>query len=167
MFFGVCTGLAAYFGIDVVLVRIAFVAVIAFSGGAGGLVYIAMALLIPKAQTSEERAAAQNSDRVTAHDLINRAKQEYQKWDKHAWKTRRREMKRQQRLWQRQGRAWQEHRYNPGLMGETMQALLFALAIWVLYTYVPQTQPFFDHLWALFIQGWTWILGGMERAFSR
>jgi phage shock protein C len=166
MVFGVCTGLAAYFGVDVVLVRIAFVALIAFSGGAGGVLYVAMGVLVPKARTPEERAAAANGERVTAHDLMNRAREEYEKWDKNSWRARRRELKQQQRRARHQGRAWQDYPHGPGLVGETAQALFFALCVWAVYTYVPQTQPFFHHLWALFIQGWTWILGGVERAFS-
>jgi phage shock protein C len=45
---GVCGGLADYFGIDPVLVRVAFV-VITFAGGAGLLAYIILWIVMPPA----------------------------------------------------------------------------------------------------------------------
>ncbi len=45
VFAGVCGGLARYFGVDSALVRLAFV-VIAFAGGLGFLVYLALMLLM-------------------------------------------------------------------------------------------------------------------------
>ena len=44
---GVCSGLADYFGIDVVLVRAIFVASFLFAGVGGGL-YLILWLLMPK-----------------------------------------------------------------------------------------------------------------------
>ncbi len=44
---GVCGGLGEFFAIDPVLFRIIFV-VLAFTGGSGILIYIVMALIIPK-----------------------------------------------------------------------------------------------------------------------
>ena len=46
VFLGVCGGLAEYFGIDPVLVRLAFV-LITLAGGAGVLAYIIMAIVMP------------------------------------------------------------------------------------------------------------------------
>lgn len=43
--FGVCGGLAEYFNIDVVLVRLIFV-IFTFLGGPGLIVYIALALIM-------------------------------------------------------------------------------------------------------------------------
>ena len=43
---GVCGGLAAYFDIDVTLVRLAWVA-FTFLGGSGILIYIIAAIIIP------------------------------------------------------------------------------------------------------------------------
>jgi len=49
--FGVCGGIASYFNIDPVLVRLGMVA-LAFIDGAGVLLYIIMALVIPEAGRS-------------------------------------------------------------------------------------------------------------------
>jgi len=47
IFFGVCTGMADYVEIDVTLIRLVFV-VLFFAGGSGILVYLIMALIMPK-----------------------------------------------------------------------------------------------------------------------
>lgn len=52
---GVSSGLANYFGIDAVIVRILFVVLTLFSGGAGILIYIVLWLLVPAAETSSEK----------------------------------------------------------------------------------------------------------------
>lgn len=51
---GVAAGLAKYFGIDVVLIRILFVIAL-LTGGWGIVLYIALWLLVPEAKTSSER----------------------------------------------------------------------------------------------------------------
>lgn len=49
MLAGVCAGLAEYFGLEVSMVRIGYVAISIFSVGFPGLIlYIAMALIIPQ-----------------------------------------------------------------------------------------------------------------------
>jgi phage shock protein PspC (stress-responsive transcriptional regulator) len=45
--FGVCSGLANYFGLDPTLVRVAFL-VSVFVFGAGGLLYLALAVVMPE-----------------------------------------------------------------------------------------------------------------------
>ena len=55
---GVCTGLAAFAGIDVSLIRAAFVLGTVFSGGALLVAYMASVFLVPVARTPEETAAA-------------------------------------------------------------------------------------------------------------
>jgi phage shock protein PspC (stress-responsive transcriptional regulator) len=55
---GVCNGLAAFFNIDVSIIRILFVVLALGTSGAWILVYIVMMFVIPYAETSEERAAA-------------------------------------------------------------------------------------------------------------
>ena len=52
---GVSAGLANYFGIDAVIVRILFVVITLFSGGAGIFVYLVLWLLVPAAETSSEK----------------------------------------------------------------------------------------------------------------
>ena len=69
---GVCNGLAAYFGIDVTIVRIAF-AFAAFMWGSGVLLYLLMMIILPRAETSAEKAAAYGAP-STAEEFIRRAK---------------------------------------------------------------------------------------------
>jgi phage shock protein PspC (stress-responsive transcriptional regulator) len=44
---GVCTGLADYFGVDVLIARLAFVALALMTGGVGVLLYVIMAFVVP------------------------------------------------------------------------------------------------------------------------
>ena len=52
---GICSGLAAYFNISVILVRVLFL--LAFFWGVGFLIYIVMWLFVPKARGAKERLA--------------------------------------------------------------------------------------------------------------
>lgn len=54
---GVCGGLAEYFSIDPVLVRVIFV-VLAFFSGVGLLLYVVLALVTPSASTASGAASA-------------------------------------------------------------------------------------------------------------
>jgi phage shock protein PspC (stress-responsive transcriptional regulator) len=54
MIAGVSAGLANYFGLDVVLVRIAFVVLVLFGGG-GIIIYLLMWLVVPPAVTASEK----------------------------------------------------------------------------------------------------------------
>jgi phage shock protein PspC (stress-responsive transcriptional regulator) len=72
---GVCNGIAAYFGIDVAIVRIAFVFT-SFFWGSGLLLYIIMAVIIPRARTSAEKSAATGVP-STAEEFIRRAREGY------------------------------------------------------------------------------------------
>jgi phage shock protein PspC (stress-responsive transcriptional regulator) len=60
---GVCTGLAAYARVDVVLIRLIFVLVGVFSGGIAILVYVALAFVMPLAVTDAEIAEAHDGTR--------------------------------------------------------------------------------------------------------
>jgi phage shock protein PspC (stress-responsive transcriptional regulator) len=73
---GVCAGIAAFFDIDVNIIRLLFIIATIFTSGAVLLVYIAMMFLIPSAQTSEQWAAAHGAP-FNAQDVIDRAKREY------------------------------------------------------------------------------------------
>jgi phage shock protein PspC (stress-responsive transcriptional regulator) len=76
MISGVCNGLAAYFNMDVTLVRIIFVVLGILTSGGWILAYILMMFVIPYAKTSEERAAARGQP-FNAQELVDRAKQQY------------------------------------------------------------------------------------------
>ena len=58
MIAGVCTGLAAFFGVDVTIVRIVFLVLVVLTKGFWALAYGVLMFVIPSANTAEERAAA-------------------------------------------------------------------------------------------------------------
>jgi phage shock protein PspC (stress-responsive transcriptional regulator) len=99
MWAGVCNGIAAYINVDVTWVRIAFALITIFSWGGMILVYIALAFIVPTANTPEDRAAAFGMP-FNTEELINRAKKNFEKFGSdYRW---RREWRRQQRHWNRQ-----------------------------------------------------------------
>ncbi len=93
---GVCNGLAAYFNIDVSVVRVLFVVLALGTTGAWILVYVVMMFVIPYAETSEERAAARGLP-FNAQQLVETAKRHYNEFrDGRHWR----------RAWRRRNRAW-------------------------------------------------------------
>jgi phage shock protein PspC (stress-responsive transcriptional regulator) len=73
---GVANGLAAYFNIDVTIIRLLFVLLTFATSGAVILVYILMMLIVPEARTPEERAELRGQ-KFSAQDVMARAKQKY------------------------------------------------------------------------------------------
>jgi phage shock protein PspC (stress-responsive transcriptional regulator) len=108
---GVCNGLAAYFGVDVTLVRVLFVVFSVFTGGIGAAVYLVMLIVVPLAVTAEQMAAAHGKP-FSAEELIGRplgaraAFDAGQHW-RQQWRDQRRMWRDQRRQWRRQQRAWQ------------------------------------------------------------
>ena len=96
---GVCTGLAAYFNVDVTLVRIPCLLVM--WTGVGILAYIALMIIVPYAETPEEQAAA-SGEPFNAQELIDSIKRHASRFkDDGKWK----------REWRAQRRQWRaEHR---------------------------------------------------------
>jgi phage shock protein PspC (stress-responsive transcriptional regulator) len=102
---GVCTGLAAYFNIDVTIVRIVFVLLALLTSGIWILVYLGLMLAIPFANTGEEHAAAAGAP-FNAQEVIDQAKKHYAEFkDSKEW---RRQWRQQRREWRRQ---WRENAY--------------------------------------------------------
>jgi phage shock protein PspC (stress-responsive transcriptional regulator) len=101
MIAGVCNGLAAYFQVDVTVVRIAFVAAALLTKGLGIMAYVIMMFVVPEASTPEERAAAGGTP-FNAKEVIDQAKKHYaegtRQWRRH-WRQ-------QNRHWRRQAWAW-------------------------------------------------------------
>jgi phage shock protein PspC (stress-responsive transcriptional regulator) len=98
---GVCNGLAAYFNLDVSIIRVLFVVLALGTTGAWILVYVVMMFVIPYAETSEERAAAHGLP-FNAQQLVERAKRQYHEFrsgrmQRRAWRRRHRELRRAQR----------------------------------------------------------------------
>jgi phage shock protein PspC (stress-responsive transcriptional regulator) len=106
---GVCKGIAAYFDIDVAIVRLIFIALAFLTWGAWILAYIVMMFVIPYASTSEERAAAHGQP-FDAQHLIDAAKKQYAsfkegaKW-RHQWQ---RQARAEARAWRREWRRGRE-----------------------------------------------------------
>jgi phage shock protein PspC (stress-responsive transcriptional regulator) len=73
---GVCAGIAAYLGLDAVIVRIAFVLLTLFTTGFWILVYFGLLLFVPHAKTLEQRAEA-HGEPFSAQHLVERAKVKY------------------------------------------------------------------------------------------
>lgn len=93
---GVCNGLAAYFSVDVTIVRIVFVVLAVLTKGVWLIAYVVLMFVIPYADTPEERAAAQGVP-FSAQVLIDQAKRNYAEFrDDTRWK----------RHWRRQTRRW-------------------------------------------------------------
>lgn len=108
MCFGVCNGLAAYFNVDVTIMRLAFVALAILTSGAWILVYLIMMFVVPRADTPEQRAAAYGVT-FNAQQLINQAKQKYadlksSRQSNRYWKMQRRQWKQWRRTMREQSR---------------------------------------------------------------
>jgi phage shock protein PspC (stress-responsive transcriptional regulator) len=106
---GVCNGLGAYLGIDVVVVRVIFVALALLTWGAWILVYLVLMFVIPYASTSEDRAAAHGLP-FTAQQLVRQAKRQYAEFKENAERRHRshREWRWQRREWKQQ---WRQQRW--------------------------------------------------------
>lgn len=102
MISGVCTGIAAYFNVDVAIVRLIFVALAILTWGAWILAYIVMMFVIPYASTSEERAAAHGQP-FDAQHLISEVKKNFRQGAR--WRRQwRRQVRAEQRAWRREWR---------------------------------------------------------------
>ena len=129
---GVCAGIAAYLRVEVTIVRIVFIAATVFTGGLAAVLYIALALLIPYADTAQARAEARGEP-LNAETLVQRAKDrfgetyervtgakfdwdnvqhlhdEHRQWreNRHAWKNAWREERRAwKHAWREEHHAW-------------------------------------------------------------
>ena len=103
MLAGVCNGLAAYLGIDVTLFRLAVAVIIFFSFGTVAIAYLVATVIIPKAETPEQIAAASGPTR-TAHDFVRMAREGYYEGiksfpDRHARREWKRNFRREMRDW--------------------------------------------------------------------
>jgi len=76
MIAGVCNGIAAYLGLDVTVVRVAFAVLTFLTGGFWILLYLVIMILVPSADTFEQRAAARGVP-FNAQQLMERAKLRY------------------------------------------------------------------------------------------
>jgi phage shock protein PspC (stress-responsive transcriptional regulator) len=105
---GVCNGIAAFFDIDVTLVRVIFAALAAIElasshSGAILFAYFVMMWVVPVAGTPEEQAASRGA-RFNAQEVIDRARRNIAEFNDRGWHRQRREWIRQRRRWTRQWR---------------------------------------------------------------
>jgi phage shock protein PspC (stress-responsive transcriptional regulator) len=103
MLTGVCAGLAAYFGIDVTIVRIVFIALAFASAGLVILFYLLLALIVPSANTPQQHAAAYGVP-FDAREVVERAKSRFNDL-------------RNRKEWKAQQRYWNRHARNAGFDG--------------------------------------------------
>lgn len=103
MIAGVCNGLAAYFHVDVTIIRVAFVVAAILSKGVGILAYVIMMIVIPEAKTPEEQAVAGGAP-FNAKEVIDRAKKQYAEGSREF-----------RRHWRQQRREWRRHGWPPGV----------------------------------------------------
>jgi phage shock protein PspC (stress-responsive transcriptional regulator) len=73
--FGVCSGLAAYFGMDVVFVRLLFIAV-TLMGGSGILIYLILFIIMPEAKTTTEKMSMRGEP-ITLSGIVEQIKSEF------------------------------------------------------------------------------------------
>ena len=99
---GVCNGLAAYFQVDVTLIRIVFAFTAIFTKGVGIFAYIVLMFVIPEASTPEARAAATGPP-LNAKDVVDRVRNGYAQGSRH-WR----------RHWLKQRRYWRRHAWPGG-----------------------------------------------------
>jgi phage shock protein PspC (stress-responsive transcriptional regulator) len=105
MIAGVCTGLAAFVGIDVTIIRIVFLTLVVLTKGFWALAYGVLMFVVPSANTAEERAAA-HGEPFNAQELIDRAKKSYADMGGPTWSGNwRGTWRRHQREWRRRQRA--------------------------------------------------------------
>jgi len=133
MIAGVCKGLSAYLGIDVVFIRVMFL-VSLFFWGFGAIIYLIMALTIPSAETPAEKTAA-HGVAATAQEFIRRAREGYYGGfkafgDRRAYRAWKRNFRHEMRAWRQDFRQqmranteewsanwrrhWAEHACPPG-----------------------------------------------------
>ena len=102
---GICSGLSAYFNIDVTIVRLVAVVLGIVTGGWALLFYVIAMFIIPSAHTSEEWAQA-HGVAFNAQEVIDRAKREYARVSEDISRDWRSSWRSQRKAWREQSRAW-------------------------------------------------------------
>ncbi|MES2223586.1 MAG: PspC domain-containing protein [Patescibacteria group bacterium] len=148
--FGVCSGLAAYLEMDVTLVRIIFIALTVLTHGAWVAVYFVIWMLVPKADTPEEKAEAWGAIRTTAQDLLHRARTGFEHFkntdEAKKWK---RQLRNERKQWQKRER-WHATQ-NKSPLYELVQSIigmawliLIIYIMWFGYEHVGAVRDLFD-----------------------
>lgn len=72
---GVCSGLAAYFGVDPVIVRILFI-ILAFIGALGIILYLILYIVLPEARTTAQKIEMRGNP-VNIQNITDTVKKEF------------------------------------------------------------------------------------------
>jgi phage shock protein PspC (stress-responsive transcriptional regulator) len=135
MIAGVCNGLAAYFQLDVTLIRIGFVIVALATKGVAILAYVVAMFVLPEANTPEEQAAAGGAP-FNAKEVVERVKRQYgegsKRWNRE-WRRHRREWRQRHREWQRYGWPMTAANYPPPPAWSLVVVPLFGLVHVILF----------------------------------
>ncbi len=157
---GVANGLAAYFDVDVMLVRILFVLLLVLTGGGFVFGYILAWIFIPVAVTSKQRAAA-SGEPFNAQEIVDRVRAEYARYEtkygpewKRQWKDWKYEMKRKRREHEARERREKiryayQYRHRPSALGEVIGIAVFAFFAWYGYHHYAPLHDFMDACWNL------------------
>ncbi len=164
---GVCNGLAAYFNLDVTLVRVLFVILAIISSGFGVGIYVLMWIIVPPAITPEDKAQAFGTGSITAQHLVDRAKQGYNNFkNSDDWKKWKSQIKEQRKQWKYQRKYEQQQKYYQSyynhspfwefmnMIGGLVWCIFIFFVIWFSYTHFYPVHQFFDSIgyaWTSFI----------------
>jgi phage shock protein PspC (stress-responsive transcriptional regulator) len=154
---GVANGLAAYFDIDVVLMRILFILLLVVTGGGFAFAYVLGWVFIPAAETAEQVAAASGAP-FNAQEIVDRVKAEYARFEKRHGREWRREWKEWKRnlareheehkRWEREAAKWRAYQYRgPSAFGELLGITVFLFFAWYGYHHFPALHDFMDAAW--------------------
>ncbi|MEJ0008222.1 MAG: PspC domain-containing protein [Steroidobacteraceae bacterium] len=167
MLSGVCNGLAAYFGIDVTLVRVVFVVFSVLTGGIGVAVYLVMMIVVPVAVTSEQLAQAHGKP-FSAEELIGRHQAAFnagRHW-REQWRDQRRMWREQRRQWRRQRHGWHgaPHPGNYGPPPDAFRPVSALIRVVLLIGFIAALvgaaagRPFMGWDWAALVPNWVGII---------
>lgn len=147
---GVCNGLAAYFDLDVTLIRIIFVILAVLTQGAWILVYLIMLFVVPVAETSTEKERAFGTFTMTAKELMQNAKEGYTNFkNSNEWRRWKHQMKEEKKRWKYERKM--SYRPSPfweiaqGILGLVWVAFILFLT-WFAYNNIGPVHDFFDTL---------------------
>lgn len=147
---GVCAGLAAYFDIDVLIIRILFVGLTILTHGAWILVYFIMVMFVPIANTPAEKSMAFGGISMTAQELLQKAREGYGNFkNSKDWKNWKRQLKEERNYWKYKYR--RDQHYSPA--SELIHSFIgiawlafFIYISWLGYHHVPIVHQVFDQI---------------------
>ncbi|MFZ1075333.1 MAG: PspC domain-containing protein [Minisyncoccia bacterium] len=160
---GVCKGLSVYFDIDVVLVRLIFVALVVVTGGVWILIYILMMVIIPYADTPEKLSRVSGTP-WNAQEILDGTRESLQElrkasrdW-KREWKEEKRRMK-----WEARKYAHYKHCHHRSVIGDLVELAMFCVILWAVYHFIPASHPIYEQVGADIQQGWAWLNANVGR----